>query len=218
MSTSLSSLTASIFPLCLQNKSKPLQENPLLSGPHPPVCLIHLYLLINPPTCSTLRSFRSQRNQGLLLFCLQAFRQVVLSATNTLLPFNSYTSFSSDILLPERLTWPPGYRSHLSPDWPVSYRSNIRLDSMEDGATLMIPWTVTCRPARLLCPLDFAGKNTDVCCWYWSVLPFSPPGELPDLGIKPRSPALQVDSLPTGPSGKPLNERYWFLFDLQSKL
>ena len=80
MSTSLSSLNTSILPLCLQNKTKPLQENPLLSGPHPPVCLIRLYLLINPPTCSTLRS-RSQRNQGLLLFCLQAFRQVVLSQT-----------------------------------------------------------------------------------------------------------------------------------------
>ena len=35
----------------------------------------------------------------------------------------------------------------------------------------------------------------------------SPPGELPDLEIKsmsPASPALQVDSLPTEPSGKPI--------------
>ena len=37
---------------------------------------------------------------------------------------------------------------------------------------------------------------------YWSGLPFPPPGELPDPGVKPRSsvsPALQVDSLPTEP-------------------
>ena len=32
---------------------------------------------------------------------------------------------------------------------------------------------------------------------YWSGLPFSPPGDLPNPGIKPRSPALQADSLLT---------------------
>ena len=32
---------------------------------------------------------------------------------------------------------------------------------------------------------------------YWSDLPFPSPGDLPDPGIKPRSPALQADSLPT---------------------
>ena len=31
---------------------------------------------------------------------------------------------------------------------------------------------------------------------YWSRLPFTPPGDLPDPGIKPASPALQADSLP----------------------
>ena len=31
---------------------------------------------------------------------------------------------------------------------------------------------------------------------YWSGLPFPPPGDLPDPGIKPGSPALQADSLP----------------------
>ena len=41
---------------------------------------------------------------------------------------------------------------------------------------------------------------------YWSGLPFFPPEYLPDPGIEPTSPmslALQVDSLPTKPSGKP---------------
>ena len=32
---------------------------------------------------------------------------------------------------------------------------------------------------------------------YWSGLPFPSPGNLPDTGIKPRSPALQIHSLPT---------------------
>ena len=30
---------------------------------------------------------------------------------------------------------------------------------------------------------------------YWSRLPYLPPGDLPDPGIEPRSPALQADSL-----------------------
>ena len=39
---------------------------------------------------------------------------------------------------------------------------------------------------------------------HWSVLPFPHAGDLPDPGIEPVSPALQADSLPTEPSGKPL--------------
>ena len=35
---------------------------------------------------------------------------------------------------------------------------------------------------------------------YWRRLPFPSPGDLPDQ-IKPRSPALQADSLPSEPSG-----------------
>ena len=38
---------------------------------------------------------------------------------------------------------------------------------------------------------------------HWSGLPCPPPGDLPDPGIEPASPALQADSLPTAkPSGK----------------
>ena len=38
---------------------------------------------------------------------------------------------------------------------------------------------------------------------YWSGLPFPSPGDLPDPGIKPGSPVLQADSLPSEPPGKP---------------
>ena len=41
---------------------------------------------------------------------------------------------------------------------------------------------------------------------YWSGLPFPLPGDLPNPGIEPRSPASQADSLPSEPPGKPLNE------------
>ena len=38
---------------------------------------------------------------------------------------------------------------------------------------------------------------------YWSGLPFPSPGDLPDPGIKPRSPAFPADALTSEPSGKP---------------
>ena len=40
---------------------------------------------------------------------------------------------------------------------------------------------------------------------YWSEYHFPSPGDLPNPGIKPRSPALPVDSLPAEPPGKPRN-------------
>jgi len=37
---------------------------------------------------------------------------------------------------------------------------------------------------------------------HWSGLPFPSPGDLPNPGIKPRSAALQTDSLPSVPQGR----------------
>ena len=47
--------------------------------------------------------------------------------------------------------------------------------------------------ARLLCPRDFFRQE------YWSGLPFPSLGELPNPGIEPWSPTLQVDCLPSEP-------------------
>ena len=60
--------------------------------------------------------------------------------------------------------------------------------------TLATPWTVA-RKA----PLSM-GFSRQEC---WSELPFPSPGDLPDPGIKPESPALQLDSLPTELWGSP---------------
>ena len=57
-------------------------------------------------------------------------------------------------------------------------------------------------PTRLLCPRGFSRQE------YWSGLPCPPSGYLPNPGIEPRSPALQVDSLPTEPPGKPSIYKY----------
>ena len=48
-------------------------------------------------------------------------------------------------------------------------------------------WTVACQV-----PLSMGFSRQE----YWSGLPFPSPGNLPDPGIKPMSPALQVNSLP----------------------
>ena len=41
----------------------------------------------------------------------------------------------------------------------------------------------------------------------WVAFPFS--RDLPNLGIEPRSPALQADSLPAEPKGKPVYTKYY---------
>ena len=45
--------------------------------------------------------------------------------------------------------------------------------------------------------MEFSSKE------YWNGLPFPFPGDLPDPGIEPRSPAVQVDALPSELLGKP---------------
>ena len=51
--------------------------------------------------------------------------------------------------------------------------------------TLATPWTVACQATL---SMGFSRQE------YWSGLPFPSPGDLPDLGIEPGSPALQADS------------------------
>ena len=53
------------------------------------------------------------------------------------------------------------------------------------------------QPTRLLCPWGFSRQE------YWSGLLCPSPGDLHNPGIAPRSPALQVDSLPPEPPQKP---------------
>ena len=68
------------------------------------------------------------------------------------------------------------------------------------------PWTVACQA-----PLSMKFSRQG----YWSGLPCPPPGDLPNPGIKPRSPALQADSSPSEPPGKPKNTRVGSLSLLQ---
>ena len=54
--------------------------------------------------------------------------------------------------------------------------------------TLVTPWTVACQA-----PLSMGFSRQET----WSGLPFPSPGNLPNPGIKPGSPAFQADSLLT---------------------
>ena len=54
--------------------------------------------------------------------------------------------------------------------------------------TLVTPWTIA-----LQVPLSMGFSRQE----YWSGLPFPSPENLPNIGIEPRSPTLQADSLLT---------------------
>ena len=66
---------------------------------------------------------------------------------------------------------------------------------------LATPWTIQ--------SMEFSRPE------YWSGQPFPSPGDLPNPGIEPRSPTLQVGSSPTEPQGKPKNTRVGSLSLLQ---
>ena len=59
--------------------------------------------------------------------------------------------------------------------------------------TLPAPWTVACQT-----PLSMGFPRQE----YWSGLPFPSPGDLPNPGIKPASPALARGFFTTAAPGK----------------
>ena len=72
-------------------------------------------------------------------------------------------------------------------DW-VKSLSRVRL--------FATPWTVAYQAPP---SMGFSRQE------YWSGLPFPSPGDLPNLGIEPGSPALHADALTSEPPGKPKN-------------
>ena len=78
----------------------------------------------------------------------------------------------------------------------VSYKERKRKKESEVAQLCL----TLCDPMAYQVPPSM-GFSRQEC---WSGLPFPSPGDLPDPGIKPGSPALQADALPTEPPGKPL--------------
>ena len=80
----------------------------------------------------------------------------------------------------------------------VKLLSHVRL--------FVTPWTVVYQG-----PLSMGFSRQE----YWSGLPFPSPGDLPNPGTEPRSPALQADALPSEPPGKPLCGELLCLFRVE---
>ena len=83
-------------------------------------------------------------------------------------------------------------KKHLVPSFLKGERKKVKsLSHVRLSAT---PWTVAYQAPPAM---GFSRQE------YWSGVPFPSPGDLPDPGIKPGSPALQADALPSEPPGKP---------------
>ena len=83
---------------------------------------------------------------------------------------------------------------HLLISWlAVTICSDFGAPKSKVFATPWTPWTVACQAPP---SMGFFRQE------YWSGLPFPSAGDLPDPGIKPRSPTLQADALTSEPSGK----------------
>ena len=63
---------------------------------------------------------------------------------------------------------------------------------------------VTLWPVAQQAPLPMGFSRQE----YWNGLPGSPPGDLPNPGMEPGSPALQAESLPSEPPGKPIPSQF----------
>jgi len=72
-------------------------------------------------------------------------------------------------------------------------RKRKKVQSFSHVQLFATPWTVA---YQALPSMEFSRQE------YWSGLPFPSPGDLPDTGIKPGSPILQPDALPSEPLGK----------------
>ena len=70
----------------------------------------------------------------------------------------------------------------------------MKVKSLSYVRLLSTPWT-----AAYQAPPSMRFSRQE----YWSGVPLPSPGDLPDLGIGPRSPALQADTLLSEPPGKP---------------
>ena len=76
-----------------------------------------------------------------------------------------------------------------------------KLKSLSRVRLFATPWTVAYQAPP---SMGFSRQEG------WSGLPFPSPGDLPDPGIKPGSPTLQADALPSEPPGKPAMWETWF--------
>ena len=77
----------------------------------------------------------------------------------------------------------------------LTYMQSKVVKSLSCVWLFVTPWTVAYQAPP---SVEFSRQE------YWSGLPFPSPGNLPNPGIEPRSPAFQADALTSEPPGKPI--------------
>ena len=80
----------------------------------------------------------------------------------------------------------------------VAHKLKVKVKSLSHIRLFATPWIVAYQASP---SMGFSRQK------YQSGLPFPSPGYLPGPGIKPRSPSLQADSLPSVPLGNPYFEK-----------
>ena len=78
------------------------------------------------------------------------------------------------------LTLDPAFLTH-APGDRSAFASKVKVKSLSRVRLFATPWTVAYQALR---SMGFSRQD------YWSGLPFPSPGDLPNPGIKPGSPAL----------------------------
>ena len=73
----------------------------------------------------------------------------------------------------------------------------VKVKSLSHVQLFAMLWTVAYQVSQ---SMGFSKQE------YRNRLPFPSPGDLPDPGIKSRSPTLQADSLPSEPPGNPITK------------
>ena len=113
-------------------------------------------------------------------------------------------------LLPESLHWMASLVAQMVKNLPEMQETQVQSLCQEDSLekkmathssilAWRIPTLVFPRTVARQAPLSKGLSRQE----YWSGLPFPSPGDLPNPGIESGSPALQTDSLPAEPPGKP---------------
>ena len=112
---------------------------------------------------------------------LEPFHFVLLSDESMHLPWHPFSRLELKLLC--------ACSSHLSPTSFTDPHDVLWSEVKVAQSCFATPWTIQ--------SMEFSRPE------YWSGEPFPSPGDLPNPGIEPRSPTLQVDSSAAEPPGKP---------------
>ena len=89
-------------------------------------------------------------------------------------------------------------KSKVTPPSVKCIKVKVKVKSLSRAQLFATSWTIAYQAPQ---SMGFSRQE------YWSGLPFPSPGDLPNPGIEPGSPALQTDALLSAPLGKPINNK-----------